>query len=69
MSGFAEFDLGMHNLPGDSLALASRVLLHRPSFLVSIGCSTWIVLDLAIIDLMGAMRILVLMQPFGATQP
>src|ERR1700733_6971931 len=68
-SGFAEFDLGMHNLPGESLAFASRVLLHRPSFLVSIGCSTWIGVDLALIDLIGAMQIVIWMQQFGATQP
>jgi hypothetical protein len=36
---FAEFDRGIRNLPGELLALARGIGLHRASLVGSIGCS------------------------------
>lgn len=66
---FAKFDRGMRNLPGESLAIASRVVLHRVSLVVSIGCSIWVGGASAFIVLGDAMQILIWMQSFAATKP
>jgi hypothetical protein len=66
---FAVFDLGMRNLPGESLAFASRVLLHRACLVVSIGCSILVGGASGLVFLSDAMQIFIWMQSFAATKP
>ncbi len=61
-SFLAEFVRGMQDLPGEVLWLASLVVLHRVSFLVSIGCSISGGSASALVDLIDAMQILIWMQ-------